>query len=181
MLARGVILTLAMTVVLAGCAVNRYVVTPYDDLTFFASPDLNPDDDGRASPIAVKVYQLTARTTFDNLDFDAAFSNADVVLSDELIVQSDLVLQPGGRQSLEIELDAETRFVAVTAAYRHIDRARWKLVLPVNGDWYYSHEITLTANGLRLGPPNSGHPVPARRAHSPSRDDHSALRTAEIQ
>lgn len=180
MLARGVVLTLAATVLLAGCAVNRHVVTPYDYLTFFAGRDLNPDDDGRASPIAVRIYQLTARTTFDNLDFDAAFSNAEVVLSNELISRDELVLQPGGRQSVNMELDSETRFIAIAAAYRHIDRARWKLVLPVNGDWYYSHDITLSANGLRRGAAAEDRGE-ENRAQGPSKDDKTALRTAEKQ
>lgn len=151
MLARVAFLTLLLTTVTAGCAVNRYVVAPYDHLSFFASRDLNPDANGRPSPIAVRVYQLTSRTTFDNLDFDAAFDNAATVLSEELISTADLVLQPGGREELTVELESEAAFIAIAAGYRHIDRASWKLVLPVNGDWYYSHDVALTANSVEAG------------------------------
>jgi type VI secretion lipoprotein, VC_A0113 family len=136
---------------LSACAVNRYVVSPYDKLTLNATNDVNPDHHGRASPITVRVYELSSRTTFDNLDFNAAFNNAGTFLSDELLSSAERVLLPGETARHRVNLNRNARYIAVVAAYRDIDRAKWKLVYPVNGDWYYSHTLTFTSDGVVLG------------------------------
>jgi len=140
-----------VALVLSACAVNRYVVSPYDKLTLKAASDVNPGPQGRAAPITVKVYELSSRNTFDNLDFNAAFSNASVFLSDELLSAGEWVILPGASVGHRIQLKKNAKYIAVVAAYRDIDKAKWKLVYPVNSDWYYSHTITLTGDSVVLG------------------------------
>lgn len=139
-----------LCLLLAACSANRYVVTPYDKVHLTAAADVNPDVQGAPSPIAVRVYELTSRATFDNLDFDGAFHNAQVLLSDELRSHADYVVQPGQSVMHRIELDERTEYIAVVAAYRGIDGAKWKLVYPLNSNWYHTHEIRLNANEVVL-------------------------------
>lgn len=129
---------------------TRYVATPSDKITLKAAGDVNPDIDGRASPVAVKVYELSSRATFDTLDFDQSWNNATVVLSDQLLSSVDYVLLPKQSKEHNVVLRPNTRFIAIVAAYRDIDRAKWKVVYAVNSNWFHHHKVRLGAAGMEL-------------------------------
>lgn len=133
---------------LTGCAATNYIVAPYDKLTVIASKDVNPDGSGRPSPIQVKVYQLTSRTTLDNLDFDKLFYRGEDFLSDELLDKKEFILQPKEEIKQEISLVSGVTHIAVLAAYRDIDATRWKHLYKINDTGYYSHKIVITQQGL---------------------------------
>lgn len=141
---------------LTGCSATRYVATPVEKLTLQAAPTVNPDANGRASPIEVRVYQLSSRTTFDTLDFDSAWGNAAVVLGDQLLSQGVHVLLPRQTQVQRIELAPQATFIAVVAAYRDIDGARWKLVYPVRAHWFNRHRVVLGADAVALASGRQG-------------------------
>ena len=138
-----------------GCGATRYVDTPTETVTLAATSEVNPNLEGRASPVVVRIYQLSERTTFDTLDFEGAFRNAESLLGNKLKSSKRLVLRPGESAQHIIELASNASHVAIVAAYRDIDAARWKLVYKVNPNWYSSHRVALTAEGLVQGKPNS--------------------------
>jgi len=121
----------------------------YLKLTLSASSDINPNPAGRASPLNVKTYVLSERTTFDNLRFDAAFEKAKVLLDDELVSQKEYIFQPGESKRYKIKVTEDSKFVVVLAAYREVDAAKWKIVLPVI-DETEKKTINLQANALHL-------------------------------
>ena len=139
--------------VLVGCSATRYVDTPTETLTLAATSEVNPNLAGEASPVVVKVYQMSERTTFDTLDFEGAFNNAESLLGNKLKSRKELVLRPGESARHKMELASDAGHIAVVAAYRNIDEAQWKLVYEVNPNWYSSHRVTLTAGGLVEGKP----------------------------
>lgn len=140
----------ALWVGLAGCGVNRYVMDPYDTVKLELSRAVNPDKAGRPSPVAIKIYELSTRTTFDNLDFEGATYNATTFLSDELLSEQSYILQPGEKLEYKIKLARTARYIAIVAGFRAIDSAKWKLVYPVNSNWYGSHEVLVTADEVIL-------------------------------
>jgi type VI secretion system protein VasD len=149
--------TLGLALLLvSGCSATRYVATPVEKMTLQAAPTVNPDANGRASPIEVRVYELASRTTFDALDFDSAWSNAEVVLGDQLLSQQMYVLLPRQTQVHRVELAPQAAFIAVVAAYRDIDGARWKLIYPVRPHWFNRHRILLDANAVALASGRQG-------------------------
>lgn len=154
MITRILILCVLMPL-LAACTLNRYVLDPYEKLALVADRGVNPGPSGAPAPITVKVYELSARQTFDNLDFDAAFGNAQVLLSDELLSSGEYILLPGQSVRHRIALRPNAAYVAVVAAYRDIDRARWKLVYEVDGNWYQGRTVTLAPAAVVLGEPNA--------------------------
>lgn len=55
---------------LSGCGIFGGTPEPTTlDLAISASKQLNPDIEKRASPIVIRVYQLTQIDTFNNSDF----------------------------------------------------------------------------------------------------------------
>ena len=134
--------------VLYGCAVANIAVDPYVKITLEASRDLNPDINNRPSPIHIKVFHLSSRATFDNLDFDQVFFDAETLLNGELLFHKIYTLQPGESLSEKMVTNRGTHFVAVVAAYRDVDNSGWRFVTEVSDKYYYSHKLLLGENQI---------------------------------
>jgi len=89
-----------------------------------AAPTLNPTEDGRPSPVVVKLYELTSRGDFERARF-AELADDKPPLPD-LVARTTLVLQPGERVTVEREIDRRARAVGVVAGFQRIDEARWR-------------------------------------------------------
>jgi type VI secretion system protein VasD len=95
-----------------------------------ASGDVNPDASGRPSPIVIRVYQLRTDSAFANADFFALYEDEQKVLGPELISRNEFLLSPMERQTLDITVAGETRFVGAIAAFRDIRNAQWRSIVP---------------------------------------------------
>jgi len=93
-----------------------------------ASEDLNPDYDGQASPLVVRMYQLKSPVAFNNATFFALYDSDVAELGDDLKGKEELELRPGDKLELEREFKPETRYVGFIAGYRDIDNASWRAV-----------------------------------------------------
>lgn len=119
-------------------------------LTLAAAPDINPDQIGEASPLNVKTYLLSERTTFDNLGFESALDEAGLLLSDQLLSTKEYIFQPKESVQYAIKLGEETKFIAIVAAYRNVDQSKWKLVVAVDSEDPEDHAVSLTKNAVVL-------------------------------
>lgn len=89
---------------------------------------LNPDDAGRPTSVAVRVYQLRDRKMFDDASYEDLLRNDRTVLAQDLQASTASVLNPGASASLTQPMQADTKYVAIVAFYRN----------PGNGDgWKY--------------------------------------------
>lgn len=144
------VLAWLMAGLLSACGATRFIVDPTAKVRLTATDDVNPDVRGRASPVVVRVMELADRAAFDSLDFDAVWSNAEVALSDQLLSSREQVLLPKQTVEYRVVLDRRARFIAVVAAFRAIDEARWKLVYAVDSDWLSRHWVIVSANSVTL-------------------------------
>jgi type VI secretion system protein VasD len=141
--AKAAIVALLIAVLAAGCTVANMAVNPYEKIALIGADDLNPDVNGRPSPVRVKIFHLSSRATFDNLDFDELFYNAKNLLSDELILEQTYTLQPKQKIKETLPVDKGTQYVAVLAAYRDIDNAQWRHIMEISDRHYYSHRYDI--------------------------------------
>ncbi|KWE78606.1 type VI secretion protein [Burkholderia territorii] len=89
---------------------------------------LNPDDAGRPTSVAVRVYQLKDRKMFDGASYEDLLKNDRTVLAQDLQTSMASVMNPGASASLTQPMQADTKYVAIVAFYRN----------PGNGDgWKY--------------------------------------------
>jgi type VI secretion system protein VasD len=96
-----------------------------------ASADINPSVSGRPSPLLIRVYELKAPTAFNNADFVSLYQNDQATLGTELVARDEFSLNPGDSRPLDKIVSPDTRFIGVFAAYRDLDRAKWRSVVPV--------------------------------------------------
>lgn len=92
---------------------------------------VNPDGQGRPSPLVIKIYQLKADDKFELADFFALFDNAEATLGADLLAVEDIMMSPGDLKPYEGAFDPQTRFIGVVAAYRDINQAQWKSIVPM--------------------------------------------------
>jgi type VI secretion system protein VasD len=139
---RLTVAALASSVLLSACgawqAVSDTTASAYHSVFFkqvkvlnvdlTARVSLNPDDAGRSTSLAVRVYQLKDRKLFDGMSYDDLLKNDRTILAQDLQANMAAVINPGASVSLSQPIQADTKYVAIVAFYRN----------PGNGDdWKY--------------------------------------------
>lgn len=118
---------LLSTLVLSGCSLNPFSDEDEDiiklQLEVSASEDLNPDVEGRPSPIEIRVYQLNSLTEFERADFFDLYKEDP--LPSSLLDTRIFIVKPGEKAQVVTDLDAQTQFIGVVAGYRDLDHAVW--------------------------------------------------------
>ena len=128
----GRLLTVGVLLGLVGCGGDDPPPPPAPpppkiaNLTLKVAADANPDGAGVASPVAVRVYQLTGVTGFAAADFFSLQQDEAGVLGDELVGSEAFVLAPGAIEVYARELDENVRFLGVTAAFRDLSAGKWR-------------------------------------------------------
>ncbi len=95
-------------------------------VSIVADSRLNQDSHGRATPVMIRVYLLKNLTTFSNADFFSLYEKDQQLLADTLVWREEIMLKPGEVKRLDPREVGEGRFVAILAAFRDIDHARWQ-------------------------------------------------------
>lgn len=88
--------------------------------------NLNPDIEGRASPVVVRIYQLENMAAFNNSDFFALYENDQSLLAKDIKYREELEIKPDQKLKKTIQLQEGGRYLAIFAAFRDLDHAQWK-------------------------------------------------------
>ncbi|WP_295547781.1 type VI secretion system lipoprotein TssJ [uncultured Pseudacidovorax sp.] len=141
---------------LAGCAAPpppppKPIVTPVV-LSLKGGADVNPDARGRASPVTVRVYALKNSQAFEAADFFTLFEKDQAIVAADLVQREEVLLRPGDSRRIEMTLPADAKALAFMAAYRDLDRARWREVRPVEPGKPVKLDVTFGARQIRIEP-----------------------------
>ncbi len=93
-------------------------------MTLDVSRDVNPDANGRPSPVVVHVYQLRGDAAFHRVEFFELMDDSVKALGEVLISRDEFSLQPGERRTLDVTVANEAAFVGVAAEYRAFGTGR---------------------------------------------------------
>jgi type VI secretion system protein VasD len=137
----------------AGCSSPppppKPITTPVA-MTLVAGADANPDARGRASPLTVRVYALKTSGAFESADFFSLFEKDQATLGAEMVQREEMLLRPGDSKKLEMTLAADIKAIGVMAAYRDLDRARWREVKVVEPGKALVLTTTFGARQIRI-------------------------------
>lgn len=115
-----------------------------------AKPDVNPDTDGRASPIVVRLYQLKADATFLGADYYPLFNDEKKVLGPDLVSIEEKELFPGQTLSLEVPFSGDTRFIGVAGGYHDPGSTTWRAIAAAPGSKGKSVKATAVAERTKV-------------------------------
>ena len=115
---------LTLLALLAGCS----SLSPYSNVTkvnlkLTGSDQLNPDLNGRPSPIVVRLFELKHPVTFENADFFSLYERAKESLNPDLVASEELELRPGETVEMKLKVEEGSLYVGVLAAYRDLPQA----------------------------------------------------------
>lgn len=119
------------------------------DLTLSASDQLNPDLNGRPSPIVVRLIELKNPVAFENADFFSLYERAKESLAPDLVASEELELRPGETRELKLSVNEGSRYVGVLAAYRDLPETRWRYVVTLAPVQLTRSTLRLEQNGIQ--------------------------------
>jgi type VI secretion system protein VasD len=128
------------------------------ELTIVGGPDLNPNLQGRASPVVVRIFELKSAGAFEAADYSGLFERPAEALKDDLVAQEEFVLRPGDIQHRDRTAAPGVRLLGVAAAYRRLDLSAWRLAIPVKPGTRNLLLIDVGADKIRLATVDSGPP-----------------------
>jgi type VI secretion system protein VasD len=124
-------LLVLLNLILSGCASEPPVQPPPPpptivNLQIESATDINSDNDGKASPVMLRVYELREQSNFNAADFFALFDKEQSTLAGDLVRKQELLLKPGDNKTLTIEPETDVRTLGFFAAFRQLDTAQWR-------------------------------------------------------
>jgi type VI secretion system protein VasD len=120
------------------------------ELTVVGGPELNPNAQGRASPVVVRIFDLSTTQSFESADFEALFEHAGEVLKHDLVAQEEFVLRPGDIQQHNRSVQPQVQALGVAAGFRDLEHAVWRLTVPVKPGQRNFLLIDLDQDRIRL-------------------------------
>jgi type VI secretion system protein VasD len=128
-------LLVTSVLVMTGCKSKPPAVEPPKPITVVvsiaAAPDLNPNREGRPSPVFLRLWVLRDGTKFLNAGFDDVTVKSDQVLAGTLIGRDERMVQPGAVVRIPLEIPPEARMLGVVAEFADLPASRWRAFTPL--------------------------------------------------
>lgn len=93
-----------------------------------ASADVNPNAEGRASPVHVRIFQLKEDGAFMDADFWALVDKEQETLGASLVQRLEFDLSPGESKDFELKISPEARVLGLLAEFNDYRNAQWRVV-----------------------------------------------------
>jgi len=116
--------------------------------TIQASAEVNPSASNRPSPLLVRIYELKSAAGFNAADFMSLYQRDQAQLAADMIAKEEFVLAPGETKTFTKTLAPDTRFLGVVAAYRDVEHAKWRSVVPIQPN--QPQKLTVKAGELAV-------------------------------
>lgn len=123
---------------------------PQLNMRIAAKADANRDSEGKPLAIVVRVYELKSEGVFTKADFFSLYDHDSTVLGGDLITRDEMTLAPEQFLPINRPLNADATCIGVIAAFRDIDRARWRDVMRLNPSQNNSLQIEVGANAVSI-------------------------------
>jgi len=79
----------------------------------------------------VRVYELKSLAAFNTADFFSLFDKEQETLGSDLVGREQYDLRPAEIRPYLRQLQADTKFIGVVAAFRDLENSRWRYAAPV--------------------------------------------------
>lgn len=117
-------------------------------IEFQASGDINPNAEGRASPLVLWIYQLKSYPVFMRADFFSIYDKEKETLADQVTGKQEIILKPNEKRTVLFEPAADTRAIGIMGLFIQSGRARWKTISEIQPN--RTTVIPIQVNGAGL-------------------------------
>ena len=144
-LSKAVVL-ICLAVILAACGKSPTLISA----ALQATTSINPDARNRPSPVVIRVYELKTPAAFESADFFSLFDKDQATLGADMVVREEFTMRPGDSKNINRELKPDTRFIAVFAGFREVEKSTWRAVIPLTIGQKNTVQISLDARAVSL-------------------------------
>ncbi len=123
---------------LTGCAASSV------NMHFHAARVLNPDVDRHSLPVLVRVYALNSDRRFNDATFHQLWQEDRHVLGHTMDHRQESMVNPNSHTSVTLSCDKTTKYIAVTAIFRHPRDGHWRLIEPL------PNKVSLMLGGIKV-------------------------------
>lgn len=116
---------------LTGCAGPRTAMPAPYTVSITADTHINPDMEGRPTPVQVRLLELKRSHKFESLDFYTLYDKDEATLGADLLAKDQLTLQPGQKIKIIRKANVEARMLAVFVAFKDVTKGTWRAVTPL--------------------------------------------------
>ncbi|WP_157314522.1 type VI secretion system lipoprotein TssJ [Chitinibacter sp. GC72] len=95
------------------------------DVLVVADSAVNPDSNGRPSPVIMKLYQMKGDRAFKSADYFQLGQSTEP-FSPEILSIEELILQPSDVTRFTRPISTEAKYLATFVAFRDVDSSRWR-------------------------------------------------------
>ncbi len=123
---------LLMHLFLSGCSSDPEKEEPKPppetkvNVSISVSSLVNPDINGRPSPIVLRLYELKNIGKFEEADFYKLFEDHEGALGSDLVASEKFHFKPGDTKTLNHTVSPDTKYLAVTASFRNFNQSVWR-------------------------------------------------------
>lgn len=145
------VLALVGAALVPGCATEQ--VAPTEIIAqVSAVASLNPDSEGRASPLVVRLYELTAGSPFDSADFFDLYDQDKATLGETFVAVDEIRVLPSDSKTITRTLQPTTRFVGIVAAFRDVELSTWRGLVEVPLNQTTTYDLMLDSLSVWIKP-----------------------------
>lgn len=152
-----VVLLIAIFVGLTACQSMNSTVGGYFGLDtdlqidFVIDADINPDEQGKASPLFIRMYELKAKKMMSKADFIEIYERDKEVLGADMVAAHKLKhFKPGESRTEHFVLGKDTHYVALYGEFLEFKDAKYKLIIPVVANNVFRNSVVIRVTGNDL-------------------------------
>jgi type VI secretion system protein VasD len=126
------------SIVLSGCGLFGVLKTEERqelpvplEITLGAAERVNPNIEGRPSPIVVRLFELANDTRFLAADYFELMGQDGTPLGEEMLVSEEYILLPGEVRVVRKRAAPNGKFLGVVAGYRDLTSSAWRAIAPL--------------------------------------------------
>lgn len=149
----GIALLALLLVSLSACQKTRQVLKVETSavIDFVVSPDVNPDDDNRPSPLVIRLVKLADARQFEREDLISLYENPAERLGADYIDSIRLrEFTPGESREETIELEDSVQYLGLIAEFSQYQDANATITLPIIANKANRYTVNIQGTSLLL-------------------------------
>lgn len=120
-------------------------------LNIVTDAHINPDENQRASPVFVRLYELKSTAAFDKADFVDLYERDKEVLGNDLLGKQVLKpLIPNAERTDNLILKSGATHVALYAEFSQYRGSTYKVTFPITLNNVIKNEVTVKISGTNV-------------------------------
>ena len=140
----------AIAAMMSGCALLTRHQPGNLKATIVAGSMINPDADGRPSPVVIQLFELASGTEFIEASFSDLYENTDKTLGKALLARHSVILQPGNSKVIAVTMAPRTSAIGVVAGVAQFANVTWRALALIKQRRDVAIRIDIGSAGLSI-------------------------------